>query len=78
MTRGMAQRAASDTDAGLELAKRVRARRTHLDLTQLEVAGLAGVTPGTIYWLEREGRGSLATLRAVARALECPLGDLVV
>lgn len=46
-------------------------------MTQLEVAIEAGVTPGTIHWVERNGRGSVDTIDAVARALDTTPAELL-
>lgn len=59
------------------LAANVKRRRTDAGLTQLEVAIEAGVNPGTIYWIERNGRATLATIDAVAKVLGCSPADLL-
>jgi transcriptional regulator with XRE-family HTH domain len=64
----MPKNAASE-DLRDRLAVNVRVRRERQGLTQLELAVEAGVTAGTIYWLERNGRGSVGTVDAVATAL---------
>lgn len=60
-----------------KVAENVRRRRTRQGLTQLELALESGVTPSTIYWLERDGRASLGTIEAVARALACTAAKLL-
>jgi len=52
-----------------ELCARLRAHRLAQNLTQEALAGMAGVSPGTIKNLERRGISSLGTAIRVTRAL---------
>ncbi|GHF56572.1 transcriptional regulator with XRE-family HTH domain [Amycolatopsis bartoniae] len=63
----------------LELAVRVRERRTALDLTQQDVAYSAGVTESYLSGLERAKpkRLELAGILAVAEALDMEGADLI-
>lgn len=72
----MARNVVSDEQKA-KLAENVKHRRHRGGLTQLELALEAGVTPSTIYWLEREGRASLGTIEAVAKALACTTAKLL-
>jgi len=61
------------------LGERLRARRTQLGLTQIELAARSGVIQGVISLLERGEKGALwvTTLEKLADALDCSLDYLV-
>jgi transcriptional regulator with XRE-family HTH domain len=52
-----------------ELGQRLRRQRLAQELTQQELAGMAGVAPGTIKKLESNGTSSLETVVRVVQAL---------
>lgn len=52
-----------------ELGQRLRLQRLAQALTQQELAGMAGVAPGTIKKLESNGTSSLETVVRVVQAL---------
>ena len=52
-----------------ELGKRLRIRRMGLNMTQAEVAALAGVSKGTVSNIEKHGQGTLESLVRVLQAL---------
>lgn len=52
-----------------ELGQRLRIQRLAQALTQQELAGMAGVAPGTIKKLESNGTSSLETVVRVVQAL---------
>lgn len=52
-----------------ELGQRLRLQRLAQALTQQELAGMAGVAPGTIKKLENNGTSSLETVVRVVQAL---------
>lgn len=52
-----------------ELGQRLRLQRLAQALTQQELAGMAGVAPGTIKKLESNGTSSLVTVVRVVQAL---------
>lgn len=59
------------------LALRIRELRHGAGMTQQDLAVAAGYHASAVYWLERDGRGSVDLMRAVAKALECDIGDLL-
>lgn len=52
-----------------ELGQRLRLQRLAQELTQQELAAMAGVAPGTIKKLESNGASSLETVVCVVQAL---------
>lgn len=52
-----------------ELGSRLRARRMGLNMTQAEVAVLAGVSKGTVSNIEKHGQGTLDSLVRVLQAM---------
>ena len=62
---------------GVTLADRVRQLRKKKGLTQLELSQRAAVRPETISRIERGGRGGLASLAKVARALDTTVDALI-
>lgn len=52
-----------------ELGRRLRTRRMAMNLTQAEVASLAGVSKGTVSNIEKHGQGTLDSLVRVLQAM---------
>ena len=57
----------------------IRVYREHRRMTQKEVAKAAGISPLYLSQIERATRtGSVATLAAIAKALDVELDDLII
>jgi len=61
------------------VGKTIRARRIALNMTQAEASSLAKMQQGSWSAIEtgRNDRLTLVTLRRIAKALRCKVGDLV-
>ena len=73
---GGTESAGKDRDSRLEVAigRQVRQFRQQLDMTVVEVAKLAGLSPGMLSKIENgQTSPSLATLRALSQALNVPV-----
>lgn len=59
--------------------ERLKELRQRAHLSQYKLALKAGLQPGTIRYLEQKERANpkLATLEAIAEALDCTLADLL-
>lgn len=66
----------SQCQAEFDIARRGRARRIELGLSVPEIAERMQRKATWVYLLERDGAGTLRTLRAWATALEMPARDL--
>lgn len=60
---------ASATEIGAELGSRIRDQRLAQNLKQTDLAGRAGVSPGTVRNLESKGQASLESLLRIVMAL---------
>lgn len=56
-------------DAKIELAKRLKAYRLSINLTQLDVSKISGLSLGAIKSFERNGTASIDTLLSLLKAL---------
>lgn len=62
-----------------ELAKNIRIERAKHNISQLELAEMAGISIETIGQIEREtANPTISTLIAIASALKTTLNDLVL
>lgn len=60
------------------VAKRIVRARNRLDITDAELARRVGVTRSTVHdWVHGEHEPTLASLRKLAEALECDVGELM-
>lgn len=55
---------------------RIRELRKERALTQAQLAAAAGITIGTVKNLERDGTGTIGTLRKIARGLDIDIREL--
>lgn len=60
---------ASAAEIGAELGNRIRDQRLAQNLAQTDLAGRAGVSPGTVRNLEGKGQASLESLLRIVMAL---------
>lgn len=61
-----------------ELAERICARRDELKINDAELARRLGVTRSTVHdWVHGVHQPNLSSLREIAEALECDLGELL-
>ena len=66
------------TDIDRSVGARIRARRTHLELSQERLAALAGMDRTAVGKIERGERGvTVGTLFKLARALRTTMSDLL-
>jgi len=61
----------------IDIANKLKARRTQMNLTQLELAKKIGVSESYICQIENGKMVSIRKLEKIAKALECQAKDLL-
>lgn len=67
----MRMRTLSDEAIGIAVGERIKKLRLLANLSQEEVVSSCGISRQTLVNLESHGKGTLATLIAVLRAIDC-------